>query len=81
MKLQQHSMSPVKAKRLSPAPRIRQQMPIEASIVSEKASVAVKKRLKAAKDPKEILELEKMRLQYVIEEEVWITTFIKANLE
>ena len=49
-------------------------MPIEASIiVSEKATIAVKKRLKAARDPKEILELEKMRLQYVIEEEVWIT--------
>jgi len=77
MKVQQpHSVSPPgKAKRLSPAaPRIRQQMPIEASIiVSEKATIAVKKRLKAAKDPKEILELEKMRLQYVIEEEVWIT--------
>jgi hypothetical protein len=39
-------------------------------MVSEKGSVSVKKKLKAAKDPKEILELEKMRLQYVIEEEV-----------
>jgi hypothetical protein len=81
MKLQQHSISPEKAKRLSPAPRIRQQMPIEASIVSEKASVAVKKRLKAAKDPKEILELEKMRLQYVIEEEVCVISVNNANIE
>jgi len=81
MKLQQHSISPVKAKRLSPAPRIRQQMPIEASIVSDKASVAVKKRLKAAKDPKEILELEKMRLQYVIEEEVCVISVNNANIE
>lgn len=56
-------------------------MPIEASIVSEKASVAVKKRLKAAKDPKEILELEKMRLQYVIEEEVWIISVNSGNIE
>ena len=36
----------------------------------EEGSVAVKKRLKMAKDPKEILELERLRLQYIIQEEV-----------
>ena len=39
-------------------------------MVSEKGSVSVKKKLKQARDPKEILELEKLRLQYVIQEEV-----------
>ena len=40
-------------------------------MVSEKGSFAVKKRLKEARDPKEILELEKLRLQYIIQEEVF----------
>ena len=72
---QQQSNSPQgKVKRLATAPLIPHQIPIEASVIlCENVTVASKKRLKAAKYPKGNLKLKKIRLEHVIEEDVWIT--------